>query len=117
MQDKTRFLYRPTFANEPLESYLTFTRYSCNNRPALQLYCYDTELEGFLPYATLSVNLPDAKPSNSNCIFVDVNNCPFVLHLLITTLNVAKLTNHTASSGWCIYPEVELNPDALSKYI
>ena len=117
MQTETRFLYAPHHETGELEMYLTLSRYSSNNRTAIQAMYYDPDCEIFMPYATLTVNLPDHKPSNPNCVFVDVNNVPWVLDLLISRLHVGELTSNIAVSGFCVYFEIELKPDALLNYI
>lgn len=117
MHEKTRFTYKPNSYTDAEEFYLTFSYYSCNNRIALQMYYYDSDFDDYLPYATLTVNIPDANFTNKNCVFIDINNCPFALHLLAKVLDCAKLTGKTARSGYCLYPELELNPDKLYKYI
>lgn len=116
MQDKTKFYYRPTHANHELECFLSLARYSCNDRTCIQLYSYDEDYDQFIPYATLTVNLPDSTPTNNHCVFVDINNCPWVLHLLIEILHIGTLTANFARSGFCLYPEIQLNPDELCKY-
>ena len=116
MQEKTKFTYRPPFAKQELECYLSLVRYSCNNRTAIQLYYYNHEFKNYMPYATLTVNIPEVTPSNNHCVFLDINNCPWVLHLLIAILHIGELTNNVASSGFCTYPEIEINPDELCKY-
>lgn len=117
MQNETRFLYHPPLETEELEMYLNVARYCSNNRMAIQLMYYDAKCGTFLHYATLTVNLPDHKPSNPNCVFVDVNNCNWVLDLLISKLHAGELTSNIAISGFCAYFEIELKPDVLAKYI
>lgn len=117
MQEQTRFLYHPPLETEDREMHLSISRYSSNNRTAIRLMYYDPDCHAFLLYATLTVNLPEHKPSNPNCVFVDLNNVPWVLDLLISTLHAGELTSNIAISGFCVYFEIELKPDALAKYI
>lgn len=110
MHDRTTFIHNH-------ECYLTTVQYSCNNRVGLQMYYYDEECETYFPYATLTVNIPEHAITNSNCVFLDTNNAPFSLDLLCKKLRCAKPTGKFVQSGFCLYPEVELNPERLSKYI
>lgn len=116
MQERTKFTYRPPFAKQELECYLSLERYSCNNRTCIQLYYYEDSFQAYMPYATLTVNIPDSTLTNNHCVFLDINNCPWVLHLLIAILRIGKLTNNIANSGFYSYPEIEINPDKLCKY-
>lgn len=117
MPPEKTFIFQPYYFSPEERMCLKLHHYSSNNRIALQLLYFDLSCKGFLPYATLTVNIPNAKLSSKNCVFLDTNNCKFVERLLIETLHVAKLTNHYATSGFCIYPEVELNIDKLTDYI
>lgn len=117
MQERTRFEYSIYPYTPTTEFYLTTSNYSMNNRVAIQMYYFDTEMCGYFPYATLTVNLSDAPLTNSNCVYIDTNNCPWALDLLIDQLKVGKLTQKVAFFGRCHYPELELNPDELYKYI
>lgn len=117
MQPSKTFVFKPYPSSLEERMCLSLAHYSSNNRTCLNLLYFDLSCKGFLPYATLTVNLPKAKLSNPNCVFLDVNNCIWVERLLIDTLGVAKRTNHYAQSGFCIYPEVKLDIDKLSDYI
>lgn len=117
MQERSRFTYSIFPYTPEYEFYLTTARYSMNNRVVLQMYMFDSEDCYYTPYATLTVNIPDATLTNPNCVYLDTNNCPWALDLLVDKLKVAKPTHKLAFSGWCHYPEVELNSDELYKYI
>lgn len=117
MPPEKTFIFQPYYFSPQEKMCLRMHKYFDNNRIALQLLYFDTTFQTFLPYAMLSVNIPDTKLSSENCIFLDVNNCKFAERLLIETLHVAKRTNHFATSGFCVYPEVELNANKLYDYI
>lgn len=117
MQERSRFHYSIYPYAPEKEFYLTTARYSMNNRVFLQMYYYDDEMYDYLPYAILTINLPSEPLTNNNCVFIDTNNCPWALDLLCNKLKSAKPTHHAAISGFCFYPEVELIPDELYKYI
>lgn len=117
MPPEKTFTFKPYPFSLEERMCLTMAHYSSNNRICLNLLYFDLSCKGFLPYATLTVNIPNAKLSAPNCVFLDANNCQFVERLLIETLHVAERTNHYATSGFCIYPEVALDIDKLSDYI
>lgn len=117
MKDQSRFYFSSPYEKEPLEGYLSIANYSCNNRTAIQLFYYDEELEMYAPYATITVNIPDAEIADPNCIYLDTNNFPQAIALLVGQLKCAEPTNHHAKSGVCFYPEVRLIPVELFKYV
>lgn len=117
MPPEKTFIFQPYYFSLEERMCLRMHQYSSNNRIAIELLYFDFSVRGFLPYATLTVNIPNAKLSSKNCVFLDTNNCQFAERLLIDTLHVAKRTNHLATSGFCVYPEVELNANKLYEYI
>lgn len=117
MQPNSRFEFKPYPFSQLHEGYLTTGYYSCNYRIALQLFYYDTECHAYFPFATLTVNLPDEPTTDNHCVYIDTNNCPFALSLLVDVLHCAEFTGHVAQSGRCYYSEVRLIPDELYKYI
>lgn len=117
MQEKSRFTFKPYPFTDEYEGYIEINEYSVNCRPALQLYHFDAEFQFYMPYATLTVNIPSEETTDRNCVFIDTNNCPFALNLLVNELKCAELTGHVAHSGRCYYSEVRLIPDELFKYV
>lgn len=117
MQEQSRFHFKPYPFTDEYEGYITINEYFINRRPALQLYYLDPEFQTYMPYATLTVNIPSEETTDRNCVFIDTNNCPFSLNLLINELKCAELTGHVAHSGCCYYSEVRLIPDELFKYV
>ena len=117
MQNASRFTFKPFPYNAAYEGYITINEYSVNRRPALQLYYYDPEFGYYMPYATLTVNIPSEETTDNNCVFIDTNNCPWALNLLVNELKCAEITGHVAHSGRCYYSEVRLIPDELYKYV
>ena len=94
MPPEKTFTFKPYPFSLEERMCLTIAHYSSNNRACLNLLYFDLSCKGFLPYATLTVNLPKAKLSKPNCVFLDINNCIWVERLLIETLGVAKRTNN-----------------------
>lgn len=117
MQEKSRFYFKPYPFTDSYEGYITINEYFVNRRPALQLYYYEPEFGYYMPYATLTVNIPSEETTDRNCVFIDTNNCPWALNLLVNELKCAELTGHVAHSGRCYYSEVRLIPDELFKYV
>lgn len=117
MRPNSRFYFNPYPYADTYEGYLNLTEYSINSRTVLQLFYYDSEYDTYLPYARLTVNIPSVQISDNNSVFIDINNNPYALNLLINELKCARLTGHVAQSGRCYYPEVRLIADELLKYI
>lgn len=117
MQKESCFTFKPFPYTNEYEGYLTINEYSVNSRLALQLYYYESEFGFYMPYATLTVNIPSEETTDRNCVFIDTNNCPWSLNLLVNELKCAEITGHVARSGRCYYSEVRLIPDELFKYV
>lgn len=86
------------------EIYLEKNQYSCNKRLAVQAYEID-EYGWEMPYATITVNLPNEKLTDENCAFVDGNNVPFVDEWLEEN-GIAEPTGRIGFSGFCAYSEM-----------
>lgn len=117
MQKESRFIFKPFPYTNEYEGYLTINEYSVNSRPAIQLYYYESEYGFYMPYAMLTVNIPSEETTDRNCVFIDTNNCPWALNLLVNELKCAEITGHVAHSGRCYYSEVRLILDELFKYV
>ena len=117
MQQSSRFQFKPYPFTDSYEGYLSISEYSVNSRTAIQLFYFDSEFRTYLPYATLTVNIPSSPTTDNHCVYIDTNNCPFALNLLVNELHCAELTGHVAQSGRCYYSEVRLIPDELFKYV
>ena len=62
------------------------------------------EGDGFWePYATLTVNLCDARNQNASFAYVDANNLPTAPDFLVEN-GLAAYTGMTRLSGFCTYP-------------
>ena len=55
------------------------------------------------PYATLTVNLCDARSQNASYAYVDTNNMPAVADFLVEN-GLAAFTGACGTSGFCAYP-------------
>ena len=68
---------------------------------AVQMLC---EGDGYWePYATLTVNLCDARSQNASFAYVDTNNMP-TAHEFLVENGLATFTGLTRPSGFCAYP-------------
>ena len=68
---------------------------------AVQMLC---EGDGYWePYATLTVNLCDARNQNASYAYVDTNNLPTAADFLVEN-GLATFTGLTRPSGFCTYP-------------
>ena len=88
---------------------LAVSRYANNDHIAISIWCEDG------PFADLTVNLPDVKRYPKNFGYVDTNNFPQGVQLIMR-LGIGKLTGTYASSGYCSYPLCEFNEAAVHDY-
>lgn len=90
---------------------ISIEKYANNNNIAIQLY---SDSEGYPePFATLTVNLV---PLNSDKLaYIDANNCPWAVDF-IKEYNLGTPTGNMMGSGYCTYPEYEMNLEELKKY-
>lgn len=91
------------------DCYLTVDRYAADKTPCIQLW--NTE-DGRIARLTVCLN---EKGMDPNMAFVDTNNLPEALGF-IREYGLGKETGKFAQSGWCIYPLVEFDMDAVRKY-
>jgi hypothetical protein len=57
----------------------------------------------WVPFATLTVNLRDARNQNGSFAYVDANNLPTAPEFLVEN-GLATYTGMTRPSGFCAYP-------------
>lgn len=99
-----RKMYKHNGANIFLEK----KQYAKPKRLAVQAYVVEQDEyieEVAFPYATITVNLPNARLSDENCAFVDTNNVPFIDEWLEEN-GIAEPTGRFGFSGYCCYPEM-----------
>lgn len=95
------------FDNTEVE--LCISKYTNNHTIAAML----KEKDGNI-YAIISKNL-NIQPTNERCIFCDINNINGLIKWLIKN-KLGKLTGRIESSGFCSYPEFELNEEIFEMY-
>lgn len=78
---------------------------------AIRIDYFDEDMQGWLPYANLTVNLNCRL--NDGCAYVDVNNCPWAREF-IEKYNLGVYTGKVCHSGFCVYPLYKFNLDKLS---
>ena len=86
-----------------------FTGNYTNGRPAIVAETVDGE-----PFCDLTVNLPETCIPDEGYAFIDTNNAPFALNLIVEN-NLGDFTGINGTSGWCRYPLIKLNLDELTK--
>ena len=99
-----RKMYKHNGANIFLEK----KQYAKPKRLAVQTYVVEQDEyieEVAFPYATITVNLPNARLSDENCAFVDTNYVPFIDEWLEEN-GIAEPTGRFGFSGYCCYPEM-----------
>lgn len=87
-----------------------------NDRLLIAMLYYDSDVKQYMPYASLTVNIPWA-PCGSDSAFVDTNNCGEKILKWITDNNLGVETGRYVRSGYCAYPEVHFNLDEVMKYV
>ena len=87
-----------------------------NERLAIQMLYYDKDCEQYMPYASLTVNIP-WEACNDNHAFVDTNNCGEKMLKWIIDNNLGMQTGRFVRSGHCAYPEVHFNLNEVMKYV
>lgn len=85
--------------------YLTLAEYAYCGRTAVQMWCSWGE-----PYADVSVNIM-GEIIEGNEIAVDTNNLPEWVLPCLRENGIVGETKRTASSGFCVYPVVDVNKD------
>lgn len=76
---------------------------------AIRLDYFDEEMQGWLPYAFLTVNLGR---QNYGYAYVDINNCPWAEDF-IEENGLGEFTGKVYSSGFCFYPLYKFNMDKI----
>lgn len=103
---KNKF-YKLNVFSKPMKVCLIKEKYS-NGRPCILML--DKRGESI---CDVSVNIPrESVTDSSNCAFVDVNNCPWLIMFLIKN-GIAMPTGIIGYSGFCEYPEYYFNLDKL----
>lgn len=93
--------------------YFHTSKYSKNGNLYVGLMTYE---EGFPePWSDLTVNL--GIKCKSNCAFIDTNNNGEEIVEWLFSNGFAILTGRMQSSGWCVYPEMKFNLEAISAYM
>ena len=89
--------------------------YANNGRIFIGVLAWDTDCDGWTPWADLTVNMPRERLSNENCAFVDTNDFHGAM-AFIDKYELGKPTGRIACSGWCFYPEVEFDMEKVNYY-
>lgn len=84
-------------------------KYADNGNLAVTMDYFDDEMQGWLPYAHLTVNIGKVA---ENCGYVDTNNCPWACKFIIDN-GLGCFTGKWGHSGYCDYPLFEFNMDAI----
>lgn len=66
------------------------------------------------PWADMTVNLD--VPAADGCVFLDTNNFPEVVEIF-RDYALGEPTGRVRASGWCVYPEYQLNNERLNEYV
>ena len=71
--------------------------------------------EGY-PYSNVTVNLVDELVTNENCVFLDTNNAPYIERFILK-YKLGTPTGKMGISGFCTYPEYELDLNEVEKHL
>ena len=88
-------------------------KYTYGDNLAIMLYCFDKELGGEEPFASLTVNL-DYKGLSENEAFVDTNNCPWAKEFIKANA-LGEFTGLEFPSGYCMYPLYRFNLEKIKE--
>ncbi len=80
----------------------------------LYLSLQDRCEEGLEPFADMTVNLPEYRPT-ADCAFVDTNNLGQA-EQLIAEYKLGKPTGRFVQSGYCAYPEYRFDMKKIKEY-
>jgi len=110
-------VYKHALFGNSTEVKFDFAQYRNNGTLAVMLNCmpepgdmeYAEEGNIFcVPYATVTVNLPDSSFLPANVQFVDTNNLPDIGDWLVSN-GIASPTDHICQSGYCTYQAYAFN--------
>lgn len=111
------------YSGETMDAIIYANHYAVNGRIYLGLYTFshDDEVEDddcgwWEPYCDITVNLSAPLIDNKTCAFIDTNNGSFLYNWIIKN-DLGKPTGRTANSGFCVYPEFELNIEEIRHYL
>lgn len=90
------------------ECFVTVDKYKADGSTAVQLWDADG------PFATMTVCLDD-KSLGPNEAYLDTNNFPEGPGL-VEKYGLGEMTGKWKASGFCMYPAVKFDPDALAKH-
>ena len=108
--------YTCPWSGEQFDVILCRDTYSVKNRMYLGIYYKDEEFNTYMPYADITVNIPDAYITTKTGAFVDDNNLPNVKEFLMNN-RLAKPTTNYAYSGFCCYQEWQFDMDRVAEFI
>lgn len=91
---------------------LKINKYYDGGGLAIEMLYYDDEFQSYMPFGMLTVNIDSVK-CEPDCAFVDTNNNGRDIVGWIVENELGEITNKTAKSGYCIYPEVRFNLDKV----
>ncbi len=114
MRENLKTLPICTWFDEEIEVCFEIGAYFYGNRLAVNALCLE---EGeYVPFADLTVNLPEEELSGPCCAYLDINNF-FRGTLLVMQAGIAQPTGKYGRSGYCTYPEYEFDLEKLKEYI
>ena len=90
--------------------------YHYGDRLYVGLLCWDNDYKYWEPLTTITVNIPDEPITDKNCNFVDTNNNGMEIIGWLVEHGFAERTDRVGQSGFCTYPEMRFNLEALKEY-
>ena len=94
------------------EVQLELNMYRDNNNLYLGMTEWDEELQGYVHYGDVTVNIHDLPYLQST---IDTNNFSNALIGFLVENNIAEGTGRAFRSGYCIFPIFEFNADVLKE--
>ena len=109
-------ILKDPWTGEDMKAMLSTGKYSNNHRMFLSVLTWDNEWEFWEPWCNITVNLPDKEIPAENFAFVDTNNAPYIAKWLVDN-KFARYTEKVAFSGYCQYPLMEFDMEAVKKHV
>lgn len=99
----------------PMDAALVVDNYANNGRLFIGLWTMDEEIGGMTPWCDVTVNLPFDSLTDENCVFIDVNDAPY-LQSFLTENGLAAPTGRKVRSGFVEYPEFRIDLNKILQH-
>ena len=99
----------------PLDAAFVVDNYVNNGRLYISLWAEDRDFGGMTPWCDVTVNLPFDSLTDENCVFIDVNDAPY-LESFLSENGLGRPTGRKARSGYVEYPEYRIDLNKILQH-